>query len=159
MIIKFKVLWLLTIFSKLILGQKCFTTKDSVDPNKQCIFPFKFKGVTFYGCPTDLIDKKRRWCSTKTDSSGNHVRGEGKYGFCTFDCPKHFESSEFQIRHIDHVKRALELKALVGKVSSNVQNCSNIQFTVQCLFKNSRKLWHFIIFKGKHSPRRFFTDL
>jgi len=26
------------------------------------------------------------WCSTKVDSNGVHVNGEGKYGFCSPDC-------------------------------------------------------------------------
>merc|ERR1711874_892019 len=28
----------------------------------------------------------QKWCSTKVDSSGVHVNGEGKYGFCSSDC-------------------------------------------------------------------------
>jgi len=26
------------------------------------------------------------WCSTKVDSTGTHVNGEGNYGFCSTDC-------------------------------------------------------------------------
>ena len=26
------------------------------------------------------------WCSTKVDSEGNHVDGEGEYGFCSPEC-------------------------------------------------------------------------
>jgi len=72
-----------------VRSQTCQTTRDSVDASKKCIFPFKFKGVTYNGCPVDLVDKDRRWCSTKVDRSGNHVTGEDKYGFCSNNCPIH----------------------------------------------------------------------
>ncbi len=45
--------------------------------------------MTYNGCPVDLVDKDRRWCSTKVDRSGNHVTGEDKYGFCSNNCPIH----------------------------------------------------------------------
>ena len=60
-------------------------TKDG----KNCEFPFTYLGVTYIsGCPVDPIDPKETWCSTKTDSNGNHVNGVGSYGFCMDDCPK-----------------------------------------------------------------------
>merc|ERR1712107_551056 len=35
------------------------------------------------------------WCSTKVDSTGTHVNGEGNYGFCSVECsgaPREFEA-------------------------------------------------------------------
>ena len=29
------------------------------------------------------------WCSTRTDSKGNHVDGEGAWGICSSSCPNH----------------------------------------------------------------------
>lgn len=74
-------------------GDTCHTTPDSKDPGAKCIFPFKFKGETYHGCPPDLGDPTRGWCSTKTDSDGNHVSGEGKFGYCGNSCPTHSEKA------------------------------------------------------------------
>ena len=60
--------------------------------SKPCQFPFIFMNLTFNGC-TSIIGKQedtgdyihdKLWCSTKTDSSNNHITGQGYYG----DCPK-----------------------------------------------------------------------
>ena len=68
---------------------KCRTTADSKDPKKPCIFPFKFKGEKYFGCPPDREVKGRRWCSTAVDNRGNHITGKGNFGFCEESCPKH----------------------------------------------------------------------
>ena len=68
---------------------KCRTTADSKDPKKPCIFPFKFKGEKYFGCPPDPEVKGRRWCSTAVDNRGNHITGKGNFGFCEESCPKH----------------------------------------------------------------------
>merc|ERR1711976_430887 len=31
-------------------------------------------------------DETKRWCSTKTDENGNHVTGDGTWGYCTPGC-------------------------------------------------------------------------
>ena len=64
----------------------CMTTEDSDDPKKECVFPFTHDNVTYFGCPFDSIDETKRWCSTKTDENGVHVRGEGAWGYCTSGC-------------------------------------------------------------------------
>merc|ERR1712066_755701 len=43
-----------------------------------------------------------KWCSTKVDSQGVHVNGEGNYGFCGTDC------------NIDTVSLADILESLIG---------------------------------------------
>ena len=73
-------------------GDNCLTTPESRDPGEKCIFPFKFEGKTYYGCPPDIDDpSKGGWCSTKTDSNGNHLSGYGAYGYCRKSCPAHSE--------------------------------------------------------------------
>ena len=56
---------------------------------KECVFPFRFRGKTYRGCLPDPEYKGETWCSTKVYSNGTHVGGEGKYGLCSSDCPKH----------------------------------------------------------------------
>ena len=68
---------------------KCRTTADSKDPQKPCIFPFKFKGEKYFGCPPDPEVRGKRWCSTAVDNRGNHITGKGNFGFCEESCPKH----------------------------------------------------------------------
>ena len=64
----------------------CLTSADSEDPGKECIFPFTFNNFTYHGCPTDPVDKSKRWCSTKTDENGNHITGDANWGHCTPGC-------------------------------------------------------------------------
>merc|ERR1712109_67609 len=64
----------------------CLTSADSADPEKECIFPFTFNNFTYHGCPTDPVNAKNRWCSTKTDENGVHVDGNNTWGFCTLGC-------------------------------------------------------------------------
>lgn len=72
----------------------CRTTSDSRNPGAKCVFPFKFKGKTYNGCPPDLANPGRGWCSTQTDSNGNHVSGQGNYGFCENSCPTNAEMAK-----------------------------------------------------------------
>ena len=64
------------------------TTKTGPDPNKPCQFPFKYKSITYNQCTIDGNEENETsaWCSTKVDDSGNHVAGQGKYGFCEPKC-------------------------------------------------------------------------
>jgi len=64
----------------------CITSVDSSAPETECIFPFTFNNFTYNGCPTDPFDETKRWCSTKTDENGNHVTGDGTWGYCTPGC-------------------------------------------------------------------------
>ena len=72
---------------------KCLTTSDSKDSKKPCIFPFKYDGETYFGCPPDPDVRSRRWCSTAVDNRGNHIIGKSKYGFCEESCPWHKKQS------------------------------------------------------------------
>merc|ERR1712141_623779 len=46
-------------------------------------------GTTFSGCAEWVYggeNQGKLWCSTKVDSTGTHVNGEGNYGFCSATC-------------------------------------------------------------------------
>ena len=62
------------------------TTTSGPDPYKPCAFPFKFRDITYKSCTTDHNDPgdTNAWCSTKTDYSDTHVKGN--YGFCEQKC-------------------------------------------------------------------------
>ena len=53
---------------------------------KNCKLPFIYKGITYEKCPVDPIDPNETWCSTKTDSNGVHISGNGHFGFCSSEC-------------------------------------------------------------------------
>ena len=66
-------------------SQGCMTV-DGQDPNTECVFPFNFGGVTYDGCifvGTAYPGETRPWCSTQTDGNGDHVMGQGKWGYCS----------------------------------------------------------------------------
>merc|ERR1712080_409054 len=52
-----------------------------------CVFPFYFGGWTYFECTFDYSDDGRPWCSTKTDSEGHHIGGQGNWGSCPQTCP------------------------------------------------------------------------
>ena len=56
-----------------------FTNSIITTKTFKCIF----KGVTYDKCA--LIGDGKPKCSTKTDSSGNHI--EGEWGYCPDNCP------------------------------------------------------------------------
>ena len=63
-------------------------TKSGPSPNQPCIFPFTWNGKTYNGCPIDPEDSSQRWCSTKVDSNGKHIIGQGNWGHCNSNCRK-----------------------------------------------------------------------
>ena len=58
-------------------------TVSGPDTGSPCIFPFIWKEKTHMSCVTDK-KKGKKWCSTRVDSSGFHVKGN--YGYCNDDC-------------------------------------------------------------------------
>ena len=60
-----------------------FGCKTEIGTN--CVFPFIYKGVKYSKCTTvDYGDTP--WCSTRTDTEGNHYQGIF-WGNCAQDCP------------------------------------------------------------------------
>ena len=55
-----------------------------------CVFPFVHKGRRYSGCTLVDADDGRPWCSTRTDSSGQHVTGQGQWGHCNGECGNDF---------------------------------------------------------------------
>merc|ERR1712080_62796 len=54
-----------------------------------CVFPFTWAGETYTSCTPWIYGgtfQGRNWCSTKTDSEGNHVNGGGNFGYCPDSC-------------------------------------------------------------------------
>ena len=67
-------------------GGNCMT--DGGDrAGAKCVFPFTLEGITYQGCTRTNDPDDRLWCSTKTDSKGVHVSGQGEWGHCNSDCP------------------------------------------------------------------------
>merc|ERR1711994_723466 len=56
---------------------------------QSCVFRFTYCCTTFSGCAEWVYggeNQGKLWCSTKVDSTGTHVNGEGNYGFCSSPC-------------------------------------------------------------------------
>merc|ERR1719259_192326 len=68
-------------------------TVSGPDTGNTCKFPFTFNGRTYHACAPWIWGGEgegKKWCSTKTDRFGNHINGEGNYGFCG-DCGYDYE--------------------------------------------------------------------
>ena len=59
-------------------------TVSGPSANMPCIFPFRFRGVTYNEC---ALDSDGYWCSTAVDAAGDHIGGQGNWGICSQDCP------------------------------------------------------------------------
>jgi len=57
----------------------CGTVSGKVLGQK-CVFPFTNKGKRYEKCTTDDDPGGKSWCSTQTDSAGNHMKGN--WGHC-----------------------------------------------------------------------------
>merc|ERR1712227_985034 len=57
------------------------TTASGPAVGKQCIFPFKFQGVTYSGCAEWEFggeNQGKSWCSTMVSPSGEHMDGNSQ---------------------------------------------------------------------------------
>merc|ERR1712079_849090 len=45
----------------------------------ECVFPFKYNGVTYNTCTRDGEDKE--WCATGPNADGEYV-GDSRFGWC-----------------------------------------------------------------------------
>ena len=56
--------------------------------NKPCVFPFKMMDTVYHGCiwEHNSLTAKNPWCSTYVDDKGNHIYGNGTWGFCGLEC-------------------------------------------------------------------------
>ena len=70
-------------------GSVICKTVGGADPGQPCIFPFAFHGGSYTECTTDgnAPDDLNPKCSTLTDEYGIHVGGQGKWGYCSPQCP------------------------------------------------------------------------
>ena len=57
-------------------------SKDSLNSNKTCVFPFNWNGTTHYNC--NFNEKEGYWCSTEVDETGGFI--EDKWGICSSKC-------------------------------------------------------------------------
>merc|ERR1711963_293246 len=68
------------------------STVSGPSVGKQCVFPFKFQGVTYNGCAEWIYGGEHHgstWCSTKVDANGEHLDGVSEWGICPDSCSKH----------------------------------------------------------------------
>ena len=63
----------------------CTVTVSGPNPNRKCVFPFKYGSKTYGSC-TDVSDPGKYWCSTKTDKNGRHVTKRKQWGYCHPSC-------------------------------------------------------------------------
>ena len=56
---------------------------------KPCVFPFEFDGTTYSTCTNRIkhVTNNLPWCSTKVNTRGEHISGQGNWGNCDKTCP------------------------------------------------------------------------
>ena len=57
-------------------------------PDKERVFPFRFKGETYEECTT-VESYGVPWCSTEVNINGHYV--ENNWGVCGHTCPGKYE--------------------------------------------------------------------
>jgi len=56
---------------------------------RECRFPFTWAGQTYTSCTPWLYGgagQGSNWCSVATDVQGNHINGDGNFGYCPASC-------------------------------------------------------------------------
>merc|ERR1712233_368 len=61
-------------------------TVSGPSAGKPCVFPFTRQGKTFNSCTKEGDDQGKPWSTTMVDQAGNHITGQGQYGFCSQAC-------------------------------------------------------------------------
>ena len=92
---------------------------EGTSQKKECEFPFRFLGKTYYGC-IDFIEIRngrkipgKPWCSTKVSGlNRKHVSGKGHYGDCNSSC----ESAEEAEKRLKGGIRPRILDTLILKI-------------------------------------------
>ena len=59
--------------------------KKGIEKQKKCVFPFKYKGITYNKCTKDNSENGQSWCAYKVNRQG--VAVDGKWGDCDQGCP------------------------------------------------------------------------
>ena len=72
-----------------LTGPSTCATDGGSDPGMACVFPFRFNGTLYDTCTFEgnSPGETNPWCSTLTDSNDDHLGGQGRWGYCSSDCP------------------------------------------------------------------------
>lgn len=78
-----KLLWLMIVNVSLNLA--CYILPPNNGDSYSsipCVFPFKYKGLTFHACTKAFDFQRKLWCSVKVNDDGEHSEGDGNWGHC-----------------------------------------------------------------------------
>ena len=92
-------------------GEEIIDCKTVSGPssNRKCIFPFVFNGTIYNKCAHDADDF---WCSTKVDSKGCHIGGQGNWGICGPNCFKGIDDQSYKKSVHNLIKKTQEKNKL-----------------------------------------------
>jgi len=80
-------------------GNRCSVIEGPAQ-GQECVFPFVWGGRRFTSCTQWTYGGQHQgklWCSTRTDSQGRHINGQGNFGFCSRSC----DSSSSNVNNVD----------------------------------------------------------
>jgi len=104
------------------------TTVSGPDTGKSCIFPFRHNGVTYKKCTSAGLDQA--WCSTKVNSNGEHIGGQGFYGICPTSCPGGENNANQLCKNRDRwTEGCSTCECITGKAVCTYRDCSSTSCT------------------------------
>ena len=68
-----------------ILISECKTNWSGPNPNRKCVFPFRYRGKTYNHC-TSVDNKGKPWCPTRLFGNKIAYRFWGSWGHCSNTC-------------------------------------------------------------------------
>lgn len=148
-------------------SQACRTTEvDRAGENRAildapCVFPFAYKFVNYTSC-TDKNDPNGfKWCSTKVDSRGRHIKGT--FGYCSPGCPgveeegEEDEEEDAEVNQAEEADVSVRSSSIYGRACFSSKGysgiCRSTKYCVGTDYSYSRKCgWDYIC--CKKAPNR-----
>ena len=92
-------------------SSKCLTSGGR-DPGKVCVFPFRWRGIMFYGCTREGRDGE--WCPTEIHG-GNMTTVDGRWGYCGQGCGDMQKPAQAYSQDLERLIQSLTAEVLQKK--------------------------------------------
>ena len=78
----------ISFLQKIFLASDVCATIGGGNKGEKCIFPINYNGVMYDHCITNNVTLERvPWCSTLANKKQQHVKNQGRWGYCGITCP------------------------------------------------------------------------
>ena len=90
--------------------KESWNRRSNHDPGKQCIFPFKYKGIVYSECTdADSVNDGNSyfWCATKVNQDKEIAEGGRNWGECNDNCRRHGILNVVLEEYLDYLLKIL----------------------------------------------------